>query len=246
MVKPLTYGRMGNFLFQVACAITYAWRHGLEFTIPNTTKDPRNNPIYLQHLVNPRWDPALPSVQIVEQSHAFQVLPFQEAWRDKNIILDGYWQTEKYFLEFRDRLLETFAYPWEPWKGIVSFHVRRGDYLRLAYKHPPVSLDWMHRAMALFPGYHFLFFSDDIKWCQSVFGDRKDVTFSTGKSIEEDLIRMSWCEHHICSASTFSWWGAWLNRNPQKRILMPDWWFTPGYQRINTKDIVPTHWERLK
>jgi hypothetical protein len=236
---------MGNFLFQVATAMAYAWKHNLEFTVPNTTQDPHSNPIYLQHLVNPRWDSRLAPVKVTEYGHNYQVIPFQEAWRSRNIILDGYWQSERYFAEYRDRLLEAFKYPWESWKGVVSFHVRRGDYLRLQRKHPPVTVNWMEKAMSKFPGYHFLFFSDDLVWCNQAFGGRKDVTISTRRSEEQDLIRMSWCEHHICSASTFAWWGAWLNRNPNKRIIIPNWWFTPGYCGLNTSDIVPPSWERM-
>ena len=245
MVKPLTYGRMGNFLFQAATAMGYAWRHGLPFTLPNTTKKPRHNPIYLQHLVHPKWDPLLPEVTLTEKSHAYQELPFEESWRKGNIILDGYWQTEKYFKEFRERIIQTFGFPWEPMPGFVSVHVRRTDYLTLQKKHPLITKEWIDNAMAQFPGFHFFFFSDDPAWCKVVYGHRSDVTVSRGRTEQDDLISMSHCEHHICSASTFSWWGAWLNQNPKKRIIMPKRWFTPGWGGLDTSDIVPAEWERL-
>lgn len=246
LVKPLTYGRMGNFLFQVATAAAYAWRNGLEFTVPSHTTDPKNNPIYLQHLVNPKWDERIPKILLREKGHGFQHIHYNQRWGGRcNIILDGYWQSEKYFVDFRERILSTFAYPWTMWKGMVSFHVRRGDYLQLAHKHPPVPFTWMQKAMALFPGYVFVFFSDDLEWCRAAFGQRDDVRFSFGKTEVDDLIGMSCCEHNICSASTFSWWGAWLNQNPNKRVVMPDWWFTPGYQGLDTSHIVPQTWERI-
>lgn len=246
MVKPRTYGRMGNFLFQAAAAAGYAWRHGLRFTLPDSTLNPRWNPIYLQHLVRRDWNPKLPVVTIKETSHAYQELPFAEHWRDKNILLDGYWQSEKYFAEFRARLLQAWGFPWELRKGTVSVHVRRTDYLELVEKHPAVPKSWMEQAMALFPGAQFRFFSDDINWCQQEFGRRKDCQFSRAHNEVDDLVAMSQCEHHICSASTFSWWGAWLNQNPQKRIIMPKEWFGPKYRKTTeTKDIVPAGWERL-
>lgn len=244
MVKPITYGRMGNFLFQVACAMAYAWRHGLDFTVPNTTKNPKWNPIYLQHLVNRRWDPHLPEVKVDEKLFTYQELPFEEGWRGKNIILDGYWQTQKYFIAFRERLLAAFGFQWHPLKGFVSVHVRRGDYLTLTEKHPPVPVEWLLAAMEQFPGFHFIFFSDDIPWCQQTFGQRKDVTFSKGVNEVDDLVYMSNCEHHICSASTFSWWGAWLNRNSAKRVVIPKRWFQPG-RKEDTRDIVPPEWTKL-
>lgn len=244
MVKPRTYGRMGNFLFQAAAAMAYAWKHKLEFTVPNTTKNPKWNPIYLQHLVNRKWDSHLPEIKIDEKGFPYQELPFQEDWRQKNIILDGYWQSEKYFAEYREQVLQAFGYPWELLRGFVSVHVRRGDYLVLKEKHPPVPVSWLENAMSHFPGYHFIFFSDDIAWCKATFGHRKDVTFSTGRTEEQDLIYMSTCEHHVCSASTFSWWGAWLNRNLQKRVIIPARWFMPGRPE-DTRDIVPPEWQKL-
>lgn len=245
IVKPLTYGRMGNFLFQAAAAIGYACRHGLEFTVPNSTNNPKNNPIYLQHLVNPKFKIPDPCVQITEGPHSYQELPYNEEWRDKqNVILDGYWQTEKYFKECRNTVLQAFNFPWHSMPGFVSVHVRRGDYLQLTQKHPPVPASWITEAMGCFPGFHFIFFSDDIQWCKDVFGRRKDVTFSKGTSEVQDLIEGTWCEHHICSASTFSWWQMWLNQNPNKRVIFPKRWFMPGRPEA-THDIVPEWCEKL-
>jgi len=75
MVKPLTYGRMGNFLFQAAAAAAYAWKHGLDYTLPG--EPTKKGPVYLPHLVNPAWDPDLQEVLIAEKGFAFQELPFQ-------------------------------------------------------------------------------------------------------------------------------------------------------------------------
>ena len=248
-VRPLTFGRMGNFLFQAACAMAYAWRHRLEFSLPNTTNDAFGNPIYLQHLCQPEFNDNLPHVVVTEGKFTYQTLPFKEEWRHKNIILDGYWQTEKYFKEYRDRIITAFGYEWKPAPQLVSVHVRRGDYLTIKkngkFKHPPVPKEWLETAMALFPGYGFRFFSDDIGWCEQEFGSRNDCTFSKDKPIERDLVHMSWCAHQICSASTFSWWGAWLNQNPNKRVIMPKHWFSPGWGRLDTSDIVPPEWERI-
>jgi len=243
MVKPITYGRMGNFLFQAAAAAAYAWKHGLEYTLPN--EPTKKGPVYLQHLVNPAWDPDLQEVLVTEQGFAYQELPFQSEWRDKNILLDGYWQSEKYFAQYRDQLLEQWCFSWIEWKGYVSVHVRRGDFLRLHKKHPPIGKDWIVRAMKLFPGYRFVFFSDDIAWCKATFAGPHWITFSEGRNEVEDLCLMSGCENQICSASTFSWWGAWLNRNASKRVIMPKLWFVPGWGGLDTKDIVPPEWERL-
>jgi len=113
------------------------------------------------------------------------------------------------------------------------------------FKHPPVTKEWYERAMEQFPGAEFLFFSDDIEWCKTTFGARSDCRFSEGLDEESDLEKMSGCEHHICSASTFSWWGAWLNQNVEKQVIMPAHWITSGWANLDTSDIVPPEWERL-
>lgn len=249
MVKPITYGRMGNFLFQAATALAYAWKNGIDYTLPSETKDPKWNPIYLQHLVNKNWNPRLPVVAIEENGHLYQELPFDPRWKgERNVTLNGYWQTEKYFKAYRENILEAFGFQYYTHlKGVVSVHVRRGDYLRIkrdgVFKHPTVSKEWILEQMAKFPDHRFIFFSDDIPWCIQEFG--RDHSFSEGRSETIDLEIMSSCEHHICSASTFSWWGAWLNQNPQKRVIMPKYWFHPGWDKLDTSDIVPLSWERV-
>ena len=248
MVIPRTYGRMGNFLFQAATAIAYAKKHNLPFTMPSQVtpgKSPKMNPIYLGHLINPNYNPDLPVRVVAEKTHAYHELPFEESWRGHNIMLDGYWQTEKYFLHMRQEILDLFGFRWEMRPGVVGVHVRRGDYLRLPKKHPAVPSSWITSAMEKFPGKQFLFFSDDLDWCERVFGKRKDCQFFRGADEVADLIEMSCCEDNICSASTFSWWGAWLNRNPAKRIYMPKLWFVPGWGGLEVKDIVPEEWTRL-
>lgn len=236
---------MGNFLFQAATTIAYALDHEQEFTMPDKTNDDFHNPIYLQHLVNPKWQQGLPQVLVCEDGHRFQKIPWNEGWQYRNVLLDGYWQSEKYFKHHRQRILDLFGYHWAKAPGIVSVHVRRGDYLRLTRKHPPVPASWYRECMREFPGATFKFFSDDIAWCKKEFEHDGNVVFSEGQPIEWDLVLMSCCEHHICSASTYAWWGAWLNRNPQKRVLIPKLWFTPQEAaKCPTDDIVPESWEK--
>lgn len=233
-------------MFQVAAAIGYARRHGLEFSVPNTTTKPKSNPIYLQHLVHPGWDDSTPQVVIQEHGFPYQDMEWQEEWRgQKNVVLDGYWQSEKYFKDYRDDVLKAFGFPWQMEPGVVAVHVRRGDYLKLPQKHPPVTEQWYRKAMSLFPGYIFRFFSDDIRWCKQTFKMRDGHSFSEGQTEVDDLVAGSCCEHQICSASTFSWWQMWLSQNPNKRVVMPRRWFVDGWGGVDVRDIVPDWVERL-
>lgn len=253
MVSFKPQGRLGNYLFQLATTIVYAAKYGIEFSAPALTNDRFWNPIYFPHLVNPKFEQGRADI-IVEEKVLFKYdeLPFKEEWRDKQIILRGYFQNPKYFMDgnlhdvYREALLNILNFPIRevPMKNTVSVHVRRGDYLQLTEKHPFISKGWIESAMRLFPNHTFLFFSDDIQWCQNEFGGREDCIFSVRRNEEEDLILMSQCNHHINSASTFSWWGAWLNRDLNKKVIVPKQWMTPSHSNQWTEEIVPKEWER--
>jgi hypothetical protein len=192
----------------------------------------------------------------------------------KEASLYGFFQTEKYFLNVWNELQEDFTFIDEildPCKEfisgidgkIVSIHVRRGDYLQNSANHFNLSNEWFEQALLKFPDHTVLVFSDDINWCknQSMFsGDRfmfsetKDgkVVTSDGRwssaNVDHwyDLCLQTLCDDNIISNSTFSWWGAYLNKNPNKVVVSPDpktKWFGPANAHLNTKDIVPQSWE---
>ena len=245
MVGFTPAGRMGNWLFEAATAIGYALKYNLDFTVPSQTNNPYHNPIYCLHLVNPYYDNSLEKIQLWEGRHNYEELPFKEEWRNKNIIIEGYRQTARYFDDYRSEILYLFDFPYEKKEGYVSCQIRRGDYVRLREKHPEVTVEWYEKAMSMFPGYKFKFFSDDIPYCKQKFRHRNDCEFSTNSSEVEDLIEMSSCEHQICSPSTFAWWGAYLNKNESKKVIFPDFWFTPNWCGLNTDDIVKPEWTKL-
>jgi hypothetical protein len=239
MVRFVNAGRAGNFLFECATALAYALDHNLDFTIPAYTDNPKWNPIYMEHLINPQFNPNLPNIDLWEGQHHFEKLPFEESWRESNITIHGYRQTEKYFAHRRNEILYCFDIPYKFKEGLVGIHVRRGDYVDLRMKHPEVTREWYERAMDLFPDKTFKVFSDDIDFCKEMFAYRRDVEYSTNTDEWSDLVEQSWCEHNICSPSTFSWWSMWLNQNKNKKAIFPDFWFTPNWCGLNTNDIVP-------
>lgn len=238
MVSFRAMGRAGNFLFSAASSYGYARRNNLEWSVPNWTTHDFWSPLYLQHLVHPNYD-RREDVLINENGMQFQKISFREDWRGLNIVLNGFYQSEKYFSEYREDIWKLFNYPYEFKEGYVSCHVRRGDYLILPQKHPEVTKEWYEQAMSKFEGYKFRFYSDDLNWCKNNFGNRNDCEFSEGKTIEQDLYEASWCEHNICSASTFSWWQMYLNQNKNKIVIFPQKWFQDGWDGLDTKDILP-------
>jgi len=250
MVGTRFYGRLGNVFFQAAHCIAFAMRNGTEFSMPNRTTDPYWNPLYLQHLVDPYYIQGKEDVLVNEKYHEFQEVQFLDEWRGKQVVLNGYWQSEKYFKDYRTLILDLFNFPWEQ-KKFVSIHIRRGDYLRLPDKHPPFSEEYMRCATSRFymKGHDcFKVFSDDIAWCKEYFKDphyaAMKIEFSTNTSEVDDITEMSHAVGHINSSSTFSWWGAWLNRNPDKIVFTPKLWFVENYP-LNTSDIIPDSWIKI-
>jgi len=237
---------MGNVLFQAAHTISFALKHNQEFSLPNKTIDSFWHPLYLQHLVHSDYVQGREDLLINEQGMAYQEIEWKDEWKDKQVVLNGYWQTEKYFKDYRNEILYLFGFPYEEKNGYVAVHVRRGDYLRLEMKHPKVTKEWYENAMSKFgTNFKFKFFSDEIEWCRKEFGNRGDCEFSSNNNEVDDLVQASCCQHQILSSSTYGWWIGWLNRNPNKIVYLPQLWFQPGWDNADAKDIVPLSWYKL-
>lgn len=172
-------------------------------------------------------------------------------------IYDGYWQSEKYFIQIADKILYSFRFNEKKMNeqtldlakkiksgNYASVHIRRGDYIPLADYHGLCSEEYyqnaMHTIREKYPNIVFVFFSDDIEWVQKHLKEEGAiyVDWNKGKDCWQDMYLMSCCKHNIVANSSFSWWGAWLNRNPRKVVIAPSQWFkfTPNY------DIIPNNW----
>ena len=105
-------------------------------------------------------------------------------------------------------------------------------------------MDYYHKAMKEFEGYNFLVITDDKEWCLEWF-DLPNTQVSLTESAEDDLQLMSLCDHHIIANSSFSWWGAWLNPNKNKRVIAPKNWFGVDNSNADTSDLCPLGWTIL-
>lgn len=245
---------MGNFLFMAAAAFAYSKEHGIEFSVPGNTHNEKWCPVYFKHLVNPNYVQGREDVLINEiwnEHQQFQFIPFLEQYRDKQIVLNGYWQSPRYFDFCREDLLAAFNLPYQFKKGVCSIHVRRGDYLLYPTKHPVITIEYIQKAVETMRDKKgitkFLFHSDDIPWCITsgihlLFPDC-EFEYSTGKNEVEDLISMSECEHQIISNSTLAWWGAEMNQNKNKVVVVPSIrnWFGPE-NHLTVKDLYRPEW----
>ncbi|OYX10768.1 MAG: hypothetical protein B7Z16_18085 [Algoriphagus sp. 32-45-6] len=63
---------------------------------------------------------------------------------------------------------------------------------------------------------------------------------------EENMRLMSQCRHHIIAPSSFSWWAAWLNPDPQKMVLSPPHHRWLNFRNCDTSDVLPCSWVQLE
>ncbi len=113
-------------------------------------------------------------------------------------------------------------------KICISIHIRRGDYLQMRMGN--LSNDYYKKAITYFEERMerreivFLAFSDDVDYVKENFGwvdNLYVVEENTGENSYRDMQLMSLCTHNIIANSTFSFWGAYLNRNPDKIVIAP-------------------------
>jgi hypothetical protein len=253
MVTFTPAGRLGNFMFECATAIAYALKHDLDFTVPLKTTNEKWSPIYLKHLQYFGYNEFLPTINLWENGHGYQDIEFKEEWRNSNIIVEGYRQSEKYFKDYRTELLYLFDIPYKQVDG-CSIHARYGDYLTVKdntgkYKHVVVDEPYLKAAMKYITDNtgitKFKVFSDDIHLFQKRHGHLYDFEYSTNTDEWSDMVEMSWFHSQINSSSTFSWWSAWLNKNPDKVIITQKEWFNGNWMDLNVSDIVPETWIKL-
>lgn len=182
--------------------------------------------------------------------------------------LQGYWQTEKYFTNIRQELLDIFR-PREPFapytsdlilqiiqegRRSVCLGVRRGDYLseRNLRLYGTMSMDYYlgacKRVADNTPDPHFFIFSDDAEWCKQNF--KLPYRFTTVNNInlnreDEHIWPMRYCHHAIIPNSSFSWWGAWLNPIPDidRIVVGPKNWFKE--LPADSSDIIPDRWIKI-
>jgi hypothetical protein len=248
-------GRAGNQLFQIACCIATAKKHGVDYYIPNETASPETWEFYFKDkfpIYTKEMKMMLRDDYYEPSSFNFVPVPYRQG---TNLLLHGYWQTEKHFSEYREDILKAFDFMYNGIKyPYVSIHVRRGDYLELEDKHPTVNDSYLKQAIKIFSdkGHKFyMVYSDDYEWCKKYFMDNYpdlNFTYSVGNSAVDDLTSMSCCEHNIISNSSFSWWGAWLNRNPNKIVVSPSAknWFGKGNSHLLTENIIPESWVQIE
>jgi hypothetical protein len=237
---PVTYkdlgknGRLGNAIFEMCAAIGLAvkhsdsyifpyWQYSESFNFPSGSFIAENNIKY--------------DNTYVEKSFTYNEIPYSQ-----NLNLEGYYQSYKYFEHCKHYILDVFTMKNMSPINNTAIHVRRGDYINLgnSYYIDLAATNYYEQAMEIIGPGNYLIFSDDPAWCRNRFKGI-DVVESGGDVIQ-DFNMLLRCENQIIANSSFSWWAAYLNRNPNKKVIAPKNWFGHKLSYNDTRDLIPTDW----
>jgi len=250
----------------MATTYAYAKKYGYEFNAPY-------NWVYSNYF------PKVPcliypfkgyGVHYHETKHSYQVIPYMG---ETNVVLNGFFQSEKYFAQYRDEIIDLLGVnvPESEIKPCISVHIRLGDYLDHQDKFPVVTKEYFENAITQYIKatgdiYEFrgscVLYSDDIilakKMCQDWLREYflyslYNISIGYHKDYEnrneiEDFTDMIKCKYHVISNSTFSWWAAWLSNAEGKIVISPskDNWYGKGNSHLSTEDIIPNNWIQIK
>lgn len=241
--KSIGYsGRLGNQLFQYSALKSLSLLMGQDIILPNHTNI---KPDGTYDLTNNKWiSYRLDLLDCFDLSCSIGTI--KEG--SDNMILDGYFQSYKHIKPYKNEIIKDLTFKpqilskcgeiLKDYKNTVAIHIRRGDYVKLP-NYWVVTPEYIQSALEHFINdeYTFLVFSDDINWCKEVFPE--GVIFMEGNNQFEDLCLMSLCDHNIIANSTFSWWSAFLNQNPNKKVIAPLQWYSE-YKDLS--ELYPDEW----
>lgn len=199
---------------------------------------------------------------IIEPSYDFDPKLF--LLRNNNLILEGYWQSYKYFSSVKNEIRDSFTlrnsyinFTDTLFKEIensesVCINVRRADFATNSY-HGTLNIEYYKEAVELLNitklvNFKYFIFSDDIEWCMKSFDFLPFKIFvdhsHKGDMFSNYFALMSSCKYFIIPNSSFAWWAAWLSASPSKLVICPKTWFL-GDPKNKTKDLIPDEWIRI-
>lgn len=258
LVSTKLMGGLGNYMFQISAAYSISKRDNKELVcdysdnmVPHKPFSEYTDNIFRKINFSNGIGPHTP---IGESGFNYHPIPNIEG----NVRLNGYYQSEKYFKHIRNEILDLFDLPQstkeninEKYKGVLkqntcSLHVRRGDYLGLPNHHPQQPIEYYKKAVEIIGDEKtFVIFSDDINWCRENLNFINNKFFISNNKDYEDLYLMSLCNDNIITNSTFSWWGAWLNNNLNKKVIAPEMWFGVSNSHLDTSDLYCDKWIKI-
>lgn len=250
-------GGLGNYLFQIAVAFSISKRDSKILKIDISDISIIHSPLelYTNNILRKINFDNINHFDFIHRTHHVPITYVDIPVISGNIKLDGYYQNEKYFKEFKNDIFDLYdidtetenylnqKYSTISFENTCSIHVRRGNYVAKQNFHPLQTVDYYKKAIEIIgESKLFLIFSDDIEWCKNNLDFINNKIFITGNLDYQDLYLMSKCENNIIANSTFSWWGAYLNKNNNKKVIFPSFWFNNG---PDSSEIGAENWIKL-
>lgn len=260
MITPKLYGRLGNQCFQIAAAIAHARKMNTSWAIPRATNDMRYWPNYFAHTVGrKRIAAGWPHFSYHEPRHCYDEIPAHN-----DTVLNGYFQTEKYWPtnDEKEEIGNALGFHCNK-QDYIAIHVRRGDYVtQFPDKHPPLPMDYYRMAMETFGGLYdkskFKVYTDDIAWCKEnftgpkiginymVFDDPYSIKYCEIKDPLAAMRDMYNASGFIIANSTFSLFPALLRLDQPPTIAPAEArWFGPGNAHLETWDLMPERFIKI-
>lgn len=249
-------GGLGNIMFQIAAATSFAKDLKTTASFPNLLGNLTTTDAYYQNNCEKEIYEFLGKLNTEGPDSEYRTYSYPFHYEKKDLPLncwvEGFFQSEKYFKKHRLDILELLHYSDETKRSLdkysnildnktVSMHIRRGDFLKFKDHHPVLPIEYYKGALAKIGNYeNILIFSDDIEWCKQSFTD-SNTTFVTEKNYVSILL-MSKCHANILANSSFSWWGAWLNTNENKQVVRPSIHFGNELSHLDMQDTYPPNW----
>jgi hypothetical protein len=264
-------GGLGNQLFMTFTVLGHAMKHKTPFFFEDRA-------ITTGTRTKTYWDTFLKTLSIFRQKleakyayrepgHHYNEIP---SFPDNAVIrLHGYFQSYKYFHEYRDSIFKSIELERQKdrlvlklserdWDNTISMHFRIGDYKNLPQYHPIQPIEYYTKALANF--------EDDSKWTVLYFCEEQDVdevnmkinilreqypklTFERMKEKLEDweeMLAMSLCRHHIIANSSFSYFGAYFNTREEVQVYYPSLWLGPALSHKRIDDMCPPNWTQIR
>lgn len=157
--------------------------------------------------------------------------------REENYYIKGFWEDVKYFEQYKPLIYKHFTFKSTVIKDLkrkykdifqkqsISIHIRRGDYLKQRKSFGVCGKKYYEQAMQIIEekvsSTLYIFFSDDPAYVYQAYRHIENKIVITDNYDYVDLYLMSCCKHNILANSTFSFWGGFLNKNPDKIVVAP-------------------------